>query len=356
VQGSVPQMYTIAEVLKWNDDKELELNPKFQRGPVWSAPARTYFIDSILQGYPIPKLLFRTEIDRSTRRTVRDVVDGQQRLRTIIDFTNNKFQLGTKATQSYQGLRYEDLDAEMQDSFLAYKLTCEQLINASDEDVLEIFVRINSYTVPVNDAELRNARFDNEFSSYVKSLIRRVPTPWEIGVLSNRDRVRMVDQSVIAEVVGFFETGVIDGAEKDIDKVYIRNKDMALDGLPSVEDVVSVIEEAARILKEEFIGEALVQRPHFLMLVAAVMYARDVLPPGKLSFEKIPDRSAMLKTPERVSEALLELNSALYSNVSELPTPLVEFVGARTSTQRMRSRQIRFEHFCRALAGQPIIE
>lgn len=356
MQGSSPQTYTIAEILKWNDDKELELNPKFQRGPVWSAPARSYLIDSLLQGYPIPKLLFRTSVDRTTRRTIRDVVDGQQRLRTIIDFTANKFALGSKAGPDFRGLRYDDLGPEVQDHLLAYKLTCEQLINAADEDVLEIFVRINSYTVPVNDAELRNARFDNEFSSYVKSLIRQVPTAWEIGVLSNRERVRMIDQSVISEILGFFETGVVDGAEPDITRLYVRNKDAALEDLPNRNDVVRVIEAAATLLGDELSGEALVQRPHFLMLVAAVMYAEGLLPEGRLDLSEVPAAPFEIASTEGVSAALVELNAALETDVSELPTPLAQFAGARTSTQRIRSRQIRFEHFCRALAGQAIAE
>lgn len=355
MQGSSPQTYTIAEILKWNDDKELELNPKFQRGPVWSAPARSYLIDSLLQGYPIPKLLFRTSVDRETRRTMRDVVDGQQRLRTIIDFVSNKFALGSKASQEFKGKRYDDLDPDTQDRLLAYKLTCEQLINASDEDVLEIFVRINSYTVPVNEAELRNARFDNDFSTYVKSLIRQVPRAWEIGVLTNRERVRMADQSVIAEILGFFETGVVDGAESDITRVYVRNKETPLEELPDRDLVVDVIQTAAELLSE-LSGEAIVQRPHFLMFVAALLYSRGLLPRGKLNFDQVPEAPFELAPVEDVNAALAELNAALDTDVAELSAPLAQFVGARTSTQRMRSRQVRFEHFCRALTGERVSE
>ena len=354
MQGSIPQTYTIAEVLKWNADKELELNPKFQRGPVWSAPARSYLVDSVLLGYPIPKLLFRTIVDRSTRRTLRDVVDGQQRLRTIIDYVNDKFALGSKASADFRGFRYSGLEPDIQDQFLAYKLTCEQLLGASDEDVLEIFVRINSYTVPVNAAELRNARFDNEFSGLVKSLIRRVPTVWQVGVLSNRDRVRMIDQSLIAEVLGYFQTGVTDGAEDDIDSIYARNKDAKPADLPDPERVASVMEEAAALLKDELAGEALAQRPNFLMLVAAVMYSHELLPPGKLSYDDIPLPKELNGSGEKRTDALTELNAALSSDVADLPTPLIEFLNARTSTQRIRSRQVRFAHFCRALAGRPV--
>lgn len=41
MQGSTPQIYTIADCLKWYDDKELVLNPNFQRGAVWSPQAQS---------------------------------------------------------------------------------------------------------------------------------------------------------------------------------------------------------------------------------------------------------------------------------------------------------------------------
>src|SRR5207247_2544646 len=95
----------------------------------------------------------------------------------------------TAKAGEYKGFRYADLGDEEKDDFLAYKLTCEQLINASDEDVLEVFLRINSYAVPVNGAELRNARFDTDFSSFVKELAHDIPHVWSLGVLSDRERV-----------------------------------------------------------------------------------------------------------------------------------------------------------------------
>jgi hypothetical protein len=189
MQGSTPQTYTIADFLKWHDDGELILNPKFQRGSVWLPQARSYFIDSILRGYPIPKLLLRTSVDRDSRRTIRDVVDGQQRLRTIIDFSIGKLVLGSKAKE-FKGQRYGDLSNDFKDGFLSYKLTCEQLINADDDDVLEVFVRINSYAVPLTEPELRNARFDNDFSDLVKETVANVPSLWRLGVISERERVR----------------------------------------------------------------------------------------------------------------------------------------------------------------------
>lgn len=349
MQGSIPQTFTIAEFLKWNDDGELDLNPKFQRGPVWSPQARSYLIDSILRGLPIPKLLLRTTVDRDSRKTVRDVVDGQQRLRTIFDFSANKFALGTKAKE-FKGDRYQDLSDELKDAFLAYKLTCEQLINASDEDVLEVFVRINSYAVPVSEAELRNARFDNDFSDAVKSLVQATAPLWALGVVSDRDRVRMVDQSVIAELCAFLERGVTDGAEGDITRFYesVRNRSEA--DIRGVSLLPGLLDEAVPLLTA-FKDEPIVQRPHFLMLMAALMYARHLLPPSKLDLDGLPAPDSLLTDADAVVTSLSALNTALGSD-TDTGGRFEDFREARATTQRMRSRQVRFAYFVRALAGE----
>ncbi|MET9409524.1 DUF262 domain-containing protein [Streptomyces sp. NPDC002935] len=350
MQGSAPQTFTIAEFLKWDDDKELNLNPKFQRGPVWASPARSYLIDSIIRGYPIPKLLLRTNIDRDTRRTIRDVVDGQQRLRTIIDFAAGKFALTSKAGE-YRGYRYSDLEDEEKDAFLAYKLTCEQLINASDEDVLEVFLRINSYAVPVNGSELRNARFDNAFSSYVKDLTRKIPFVWELGVISNRDRVRMNDHSTIAELLGFMMRGVAEGADSDITELYESHIETLESELPSEELFIQVMQTTSDLLAD-FKNEAISTRPNFLILAAAVMYSMGVLPEGRLAFAKVEEPGSMLNDRDLAVTAIGHLNTAIDTPAEDLDKRALPFIEARSSSQRMASRQVRFEYFCRALAGK----
>lgn len=346
MQGSTPQTFSIAEFLKWNDDGELKLNPKFQRGSVWTPPARTYLIDSILRGYPIPKLLLRTSIDRDSRRTVRDVVDGQQRLRTIIDFATGKLALGTKAGE-YRGMRYNDLEDDLKDAFLAYKLTCEQLINASDEDVLEVFVRINSYAVPVSEPELRNAKYDNAFADIVKEIIAASPI-WSLGVLTERDRVRMVDQSVVAELLAFLDRGVTDGAETDITRFYNTMKGKSRDELPDAEKLTELLQRAHSCL-HPFANEPIVQRPHFLMFVAAMMYVDGVLPAGKLKFENVPP-SPTYGQSEAIQASIAALNESLSTDDAG-GGRFQAFSQARSTTQRMRSRQTRFEYFVRALTG-----
>lgn len=347
--GSEPQTYTIAEILKWQSDGEVELNPKFQRGSVWSPAAKTYLIDSILNGYPIPKLLFRTTVDRNSRRTLRDVVDGQQRLRAIFQFADNRLSLSNKSSD-FEGKTYRTLEPEEQDTFLNYKLTCEQLLGASDEDVLEVFLRINSYTVPVNEAELRNASYDNALSDLVKSLVEAAVYLWEVGTLSARQRVRMLDQSMIAELVSYFVDGVTDGGESRITRFYRNTADLNASDLPPKGLVEERLRQTVELLRG-FEGTAIVQRPHLSMLFAAVLYANGDLPQGRLVFDGLPEPSAMFPDEEVVRYGIGQLNESLNADDIE-SAPVSVFAEAKTSTQRMRSRQARFVMFCMALAGR----
>lgn len=354
MQGSNPQTFHLAEVLKWRDDGELELNPKFQRGAVWSSPAQSYLINSILNGYPIPKIMMRTAVDRDSRRTLRDVVDGQQRLRTIIDFASNRLTLTSKAAE-YSGLKYSDLEPEDKDNFLGYKVTIEQLLNASDEDVLEVFLRLNSYTVQVSDAELRNAKYETAFSDLVKSLAIDLRHIWELGVLTPRERVRMLDQSIVAEVLGFNLEGVTDGGEARITRLYENYKNADSGELPDQALIFEAFAIAGTLI-EPIAKSPLTQRPHFLMLVAAVLRKMDALPEGNFSIAGLPAPARMNAPLELVQEALIRLNTAIVDDDEDPPEEIAVFMASRTTMQRRRSRQPRLEFFARALAGQLAIQ
>lgn len=69
--------YSVRDFEEWREKDELLLQPKFQRRDVWSDKARSYLIDTIMRGKPIPKVYMRQDINPTTRRTRREIVDGQ---------------------------------------------------------------------------------------------------------------------------------------------------------------------------------------------------------------------------------------------------------------------------------------
>jgi len=239
---SILEQYRISDFLDWHREKRLELNPAFQRGSVWSPPARTFLIDTILRQLPIPKVYLRTKIDVSTKKSIREVVDGQQRLRAILDFSDDKFPLSKRASE-FAGLKYSDLAEDKQEVFLGYPIAVDQLVNASTDDVLEVFARLNSYTVTLNGPEKRHAKYQGDFKWAVRAASRRWGHLWEnLNVLTTRERVRMLDDSLTAEMLGILLDGVTDGGQPKIDNLY-RRYDSSFDGtaITTLDDILSFL-------------------------------------------------------------------------------------------------------------------
>jgi len=70
--------YSVRDFDEWNSKGDLRLAPEFQRNKIWNDKARSYLIDTILRGKPIPKIYMRQLLDVKSRKTTREVVDGQQ--------------------------------------------------------------------------------------------------------------------------------------------------------------------------------------------------------------------------------------------------------------------------------------
>ena len=133
-----PRSIGVNDFIRWQEDSSLVLSPKFQRRQVWPQKARSYLIDTILRGLPIPKLYMRQQLDVKSTKTIHEVVDGQQRIRSILEFYAGNFKLA-KEHGEFGGCSYANLPAEAQKRFLKYDFSVDVLIDAVDADVLEIF-------------------------------------------------------------------------------------------------------------------------------------------------------------------------------------------------------------------------
>ena len=81
----------------------LRLTPKYQRNPIWSIGQKCFLIDSLISGCPIPQVYINVvnEGKGPNRKTFYEVVDGQQRLRAIIDFMDDDYALVSTTAKSY---------------------------------------------------------------------------------------------------------------------------------------------------------------------------------------------------------------------------------------------------------------
>ncbi|WP_162249568.1 DUF262 domain-containing protein [Rhizobium sp. Root149] len=115
----------------------LILSPYFQRNYVWRDIHKTDFIDTIIKGFPFPQIFIaKGTINIETKQTTSCVVDGQQRLTTIIDFINGGFR--------YNGELFDEMPQQIQEDFLKYEVSLVDLdLGENDPALFEIFKRLN---------------------------------------------------------------------------------------------------------------------------------------------------------------------------------------------------------------------
>ncbi len=346
------EQFRVSDFIEWNRQKTLRLNPDFQRGSVWVPSARVYLIDTILRNLPVPKIYLRSTIDVQTQTAVRDVVDGQQRLKAILDFANNKIRLTSRAGE-FSGLTYSKLDNELQEQFLSYPLAVEQLLNASEDDVLEVFARLNSYNVSLNPAERRHARYQGKFKWCVRKLARDWSVLWsQYGILTTRQRVRMEDDVAMAQMLMIAIEGLTDGGSIKIDNFYRANDDEFPEAKQAIELVNLSLEWFHEELGDTIARTKLASVPQLIVIFAAVLHRLHGIEQGDVE-GNLPQGGTGIGHIETVRENFTALASAL--SIDEPPDRFSRFVTRSTSsTQRIASRQVRFDFFFRALGNDEI--
>jgi hypothetical protein len=346
------EQYRIADFIEWNREKKLKLNPDFQRGSVWVPSAKVFLVDTILRGLPVPKIYLRTTIDTARQQSVREVVDGQQRLRAILDFASDKFRLSSRAKE-LKGLNYSSLEPHQKAAFLEYPLAVEQLLNATDDEVLEVFSRLNSYTVTLNPAEKRHATFQGQFKWLVRDKSREWTTLWnDFGFLSTRQRVRMEDDVTMAQFLMFASDGVTEGGSSKIEKFYKANDeefDGAAEAIKKVDDTLNfIVREIAPVIQGTKLGTA----PQLIMIFAAVAHRLFGIPQGAIETD-FPIGREGINDLETMRDNLGIIAAALEDD--NPPERIALFVTrSLSSTQTIASRQVRFRTFYAAIGNKPI--
>ncbi len=127
--------YSVRDFEEWRERDELVLAPKFQRRDVWSDKARSYLIDTILRGKPIPKIYMRQDINPKTRRTTREIVDGQQRLRSVLGFIKNGFKISKAHHKDFRGKYFSGLDKDTQRGILKYEFVVDLVVRHILEEI-----------------------------------------------------------------------------------------------------------------------------------------------------------------------------------------------------------------------------
>jgi len=166
----------------YNRRKNVDWDPPFQRrGKLWSDSDKAYLVDSIINGYDIPKIYMADfnlgESKINYKKLPYAIIDGKQRFEAIFDFFDNNivlnedFVLLEDPSLKLGGLSFKDLKANYKDiaeEFENAQLTIIGVFSIKEEYINELFVRLNR-SKPLTGAEIRNA-----MTGPVPQLIREI--------------------------------------------------------------------------------------------------------------------------------------------------------------------------------------
>ncbi|WP_313299910.1 DUF262 domain-containing protein [Pseudomonas sp.] len=199
--------HTIADIREWNSNGTLLLQPDYQRREVWGDAARVMLIDSILNDIPMPKIFVSKTI--KDMRTYRSVIDGQQRISTILSFLDDGFRLEDPYKGPYDGMTFSELPQDIRDDVLLYSIDFNEASGLPQEELREVYSRVNKYLVPLNRQELRKADFPGEFLQTAEEMAN-LDSLDDLGLFNATARRRSLDVEYVSELLAAQLKGISD--------------------------------------------------------------------------------------------------------------------------------------------------
>lgn len=273
-----PRVFSINDLFTWWGKGELELSPYFQRRKVWSGQARSFLIDTILCGFPVPAIQVRQKIDVDKQTTVREVVDGQQRLTAVFDFLAGDLRILPSQSASHGGKRYMDLTDDEKAHFLDYEMPVAMLSGASETDVLSVFARLNSYTITLNSQEKLNAKYFGLFKQTAYNLGSEHNEFWlKHNILTRQQILRMAEAELASELLVAMLRGLTD-RRTQIDPTYKQYDEDFPEREVMIERFRAVIDSIQHTAGDVLSETAFRRRPLFYSLYCVYYDFRYGLP------------------------------------------------------------------------------
>ncbi len=228
---------TISEFYDNHLSGKYQYNVSYQRkSDVWSPDKKSFLIDSILKNYPIPAIFMRPKVNSKSGKTIYEIIDGKQRLESIISFIENKipltdyfaeddlFDISNEIAEEISGLFFKEISREKEyepylNQFWKYALSIEYLYEESETLIATVFDRLNRNGEPLNRQELRNAKYST--SLLIKTVQRVSKHKFFDNTLQRLKKERMEIEEFISELLFLIiEDRILDSSPEILDELY----------------------------------------------------------------------------------------------------------------------------------------
>ena len=336
--------YTVVDFLEWQRQGTLELRPYYQRRSVWNPRVKSLLIDSLLRGYPLPLIFLHSRLDVDTSMSMRRVVDGQQRLRTILSFIDHdcipdqdewdRFTVLRSHNREFAGLSFQQLPSEIQTRLLQTPLSVNVLpADVGDVTILTIFQRMNTTGLKLNAQEIRNATGFGEFKDAASSRAYEQYQRWlKWDLFDVEDSAQMKEVELTSDLMGALMRGVSARSKAAIDGLY-KNFDASF---PERDEVADKFRAACDFMDEVYSpGKSNSGLRRFRS--ASWVYSIFLLA-AKVPVPGVPETALAQLTPESLIERLERAEVRLRSP-GELDDETLKVL--RGATAHKRSRELR---------------
>jgi hypothetical protein len=263
---------TISWFQKEYKEGNITLRPPYQRKPVWAARQKCYLIESILYTFPIPEI-FVHETTSPDGHTLHAVVDGQQRIRTVLQFLGlttltpegdpepdeeefagfvlDKFDKRADPSP-WLGKRFADLTKEEKVKFFEYKFHIRYLHTSDETELRTMFTRLNRYLTALNAQELRHAIYTGPFAKLSEELADN--EYWlKAGLMSRALIRRLGDVDFVSQLLIGVIHGPEGGSASVVDEYYRQYEDYDLEeGIPDQRRARRLFDQSLKFIQSMF--------------------------------------------------------------------------------------------------------
>jgi hypothetical protein len=166
---------------------------------------RSSLMDTICSGLPFPEIYIHHDTDAESGSEHHIIVDGQQRITSILKFIDGE--IGLPNNDSWQGRGFADLAPEQKTDFWSYKIVVRSLSKTNDAEIRDLFERLNTNNIALNDQEIRNAHYMGAFKQLAERMADN-PLFQTIGLFTARDIRRMLDVEYASELLLLTSEGI----------------------------------------------------------------------------------------------------------------------------------------------------